>query len=308
MSRRRTLLLAAAGGTLGAVAWAALRGRTQRQRRAHAVLEGGPLIIAHRGGAGLAPENTLAAFTAAAASWAVDMIELDVRATADGHCVAIHDPTVDRTTDGTGNVADFTLADLSALDAGFRYTPDEGASFPFRGRGVHIPTIEEIFEAMPPSMRFTIEVKANEAQRPLFDAIERYGIAHRVVAAGMYDRDRTLFHRYRGAISASTEDMKAWMVARRILLEPLMVARFDVVQMPEQANGSRVLTPAVVRALHRRGVPVHVWTINEPEDMERLLDWGVDGLVTDRPDLLGRVLHARNGRSLAPGHDAAPVH
>lgn len=307
MSRRRTLLLAAAGGTAGALAYAVWRGR-RVPRRAQPVLQGGPLLIAHRGGAGLAPENTLAAFTNAATAWAADMVELDVHATADGHCVAIHDPTVDRTTDGTGAVAAMPLARLAEFDAGFRFTTDGGATFPFRGRGVRVPTIEQLFEALPEPMRFTIEVKAAAAQAPLFDAIERFGIAHRVVAAGMYDRDRTLFHRHRGAISASTEQVRAWIIARRLRVEPLLATRFDVVQVPETHESTRVVDPAMIRALHRRGVPVHVWTVNEPDDMERLLDWDVDGLVTDRPDLLGRVLHARGQRPLAPGHAAASLH
>lgn len=308
MSRRRNLFIAAAGGTAGALAWAVLRGRSQRHRRAHVVLQGGPLLIAHRGGAGLAPENTLAAFTSAASTWAADMVELDVHATADGHCVAIHDPTVDRTTDGTGAIAAMTLAQITELDAGYRFTPDAGETFPFRGRNVRIATIEQIFEALPEPMRFTIEVKAHAAQRPLFDAIERFGISHRVVAAGMYDRDRTLFHRHRGAISASTEDMRAWLVARRLRLDGMLSARFDVVQAPEMSGQRRIVSPAMIRTLHRRGVPVHVWTINDPADMERLLDWGADGLVTDRPDLLGRVLHGRGSRALAAGHVNPPVH
>lgn len=300
MARRRTFLIAAAAGTASAVAWAIVRGRT-KPRRAHPVLQGGPLNIAHRGGAGLAPENTLAAFTSAATTWVADLIELDVHATADGHCVAIHDPTVDRTTDGTGAVATMPLAQIAGLDAGYRFTADGGATFPFRGRGVGIPTIEQVFEALP-DMRFIIEVKAGAAQQPLFDAIDRFGMWQRVIAAGMYDRDRTLFHRHRGAISASTEDVRAWLVARRLRVSALMAPRFDVVQLPEMHEGRRIVDPSLIRSLQRRGIPVHVWTVNDPRDMERLLDWGVDGLVTDRPDLLGRILHARGLRPPAPGH------
>lgn len=306
MARRRTVLFAAAAiGTAGAVSAALLRGR-RRHRRAHPVLEGGPLLIAHRGGAGLAPENTLAAFVPAVREWGADMVELDVHASADGHVVVIHDPTVDRTTDGTGAVADMPLAELRTFDAGYRFSTDDGATFPFRGSGVRIPTLAEVFEALPDA-RFTVEVKAGAAQDPMFDLIERLGIAHRVIAAGMYDRDRTRFERHRGAISASTEQARAWAIARTLRLERLAGAPFDVMQIPETSDGRRIITPALIRAAHRQGIPVHVWTVNDPADMERLLTWGVDGLVTDRPDVLGTVLHRMYGRPLAPGHPSSPT-
>jgi glycerophosphoryl diester phosphodiesterase len=283
------------------VAVAVMRGRSRRARRVHAVLEGGPLLIAHRGGSALAPENTLAAFVPAARIWGADMMELDVHATADGHCVVIHDATVDRTTDGSGAVSHMSLAQLSELDAGYHFTRDGGATFPFRGTGVRVPSIVELFEALP-EMRFTIEVKHGPAQRPLLDAIARFGAAHRVVVAGMYDRDRTLFTHHRGAVSASTEQVRTFITAHRLRVDRFIATPFDVVQVPETHNGDRVVTPRLVRALHRRGIPLHVWTVNDPADMERLLDWGIDGLVTDRPDVLGRVLHLRSGRPLAAGH------
>src|SRR5688572_18850985 len=161
------------------------------RRPIHPALQGGPLLIAHRGGAGLMPENTLAAFISASDDWAADMIELDVHASADGHCVVIHDDTLERTTSGSGPVAARTLAQLKSLDAGYHFTRDGGRTFPFRGLGITIPTIEEVLERLP-KMRLTIEVKTGAAQRPLFAAVERFNATDRVIAAGMYDRDRTL--------------------------------------------------------------------------------------------------------------------
>src|SRR5687768_14873397 len=114
-----------------------------RRAAPHPVLRKTPMLVAHRGGAGLKPENTLAAFLDADALWQADMIELDVHATADGHCVVIHDPTVDRTTNGSGAVAAMTLAELQSLDAGYRFTADGGRSFPMRGQGIRVPTIED---------------------------------------------------------------------------------------------------------------------------------------------------------------------
>jgi glycerophosphoryl diester phosphodiesterase len=274
-----------------------------RPHARHPVVARSPLLIAHRGGAGLAPENTLAAFSLAAGSWAADMIELDVRATADGRCVVIHDATVDRTTDGAGAVAAMPLAQLRELDAGCRFAGADG-SFPFRGVGVTVPTIEEVLEALPSTL-LTVEVKTGAAQRPLFEAIAKFGAADRVIAAGMFNRDRTMFGTYGGAISGSTEQVTAFY-----RFHVLRLARFwrfpcDVVQIPEFHEARRIVTQRLIRDLHAQGVAVHVWTVNFESDMQRLLDWDVDGIISDRPDTLCRVLHQRVGRPLPPGATSA---
>jgi len=270
----------------------------------HAVLGGAPLLIAHRGGAGLAPENTLAAILTGAEVWGADMIEIDVHASSDGHCVVIHDDTVDRTTNGVGAVAQMTLAQLQALDAGHHFTNDGGKTFPFRGQGVRIPTIAEVLQALP-NMRFTVELKAAAAQRPLFQAIDRLGARDRVIAAGMYDRHRTIFSEYRGAISGSMEELQRFYVRYKLGISRFFHPRTDVVQIPEMNGDKRLLTARLVRAFAHHDVPVHIWTVDEAADMHRLLDWGVEGIVTNRPDILAKVLHVRVGRPLPPGHQAA---
>lgn len=291
------LVLGAAVGS--AVGFAMGRRRALARRARHPVLAGAPLLIAHRGGAELAPENTLVAFRQAEEMWGADMIELDVHATADGHCVVIHDPTVDRTTNGTGEVAAMTLEELRQLDAGYHFTPDGGGTYPFRGQGVTIPTIDEVLEALP-RMRFTVEVKTGAAQRPLFDAIRRHRAEHRVIAAGAYNRDRTLFDAYPGPTSASLEEMRAFYVAHRLGLGFAWPLGGEVVQMPEVWGDRRILTPRLVDDIQAHGLDVHVWTVNDPDDMHRLLDWGVDGIMTDRPDLLADILTEREGRPPAP--------
>jgi glycerophosphoryl diester phosphodiesterase len=266
----------------------------------HPILAGAPLLIAHRGGAGLYPENTLHAFERAERCWQADMLELDVRASADGHCVVIHDDTVDRTTDGTGAVADMTLDELRALDAGYRFTRDGGRTFPLRGRGITIPTIDEVLRALP-AIRITVEVKSGDAQRPLFDAIRAHDAEARIIAAGVYDADRTLFGEWTGALSASSERGRRFYALHRLRLGRFTAFGAHVAQSPEFWGRSRIVTPRFVRDVHRGGAHLHVWTVNDTADMERLLDWGVDGLVTDRPDRLAAVLHARTGRPLPPG-------
>jgi glycerophosphoryl diester phosphodiesterase len=227
------------------------------------------------------------------------MIEFDVRLTRDGHCVVIHDPTVDRTTSGTGAVEQSTLAELQKLDAGYRFSPD-GTSFPFRGQGVRIPTIEEVFAALP-TIRFTIEVKTAAVQRALFSAIEKAGATDRIIAAGELRAYRTEFSKWAGCLSAAREDAMPFFLLHQIGLARLAPLRADVLQASEFLGRKRVVTPRFIRDAHARDVLVHVWTINEIPDMHRLLDWGVDGLVTDRPDRLAAVLHERNGRPLPPG-------
>jgi glycerophosphoryl diester phosphodiesterase len=264
------------------------------------VLAGGPLLIAHRGGAGLAPENTVAAFARAVQLWQPDMFELDVHASADGACVVIHDPTIDRTTDGTGSVGQLTLAELQKFDAGYRFTTDGGKTFPFRGKGVRIPTIDEVLAAFP-AMRLTVELKTGAAQKPLFAAVERAQAQDRVIAAAEFRRYRTEFGTWKGCLSACREDALPFLALHYLRLSRFGRMNAHVVQTCERLRGRQIVSPSLIRALHAKNILIHVWTVNERADMERLLDWGVDGIITDRPDRLAAVLHERVGRPLPPG-------
>ena len=140
------------------------------------VREGGVEVIAHRGGWGLWPENTLFAFQNAV-DLGVDMLELDIRGTKDGHIVVFHDSRLRRTTNGTGRVNEFTLEELKKLDAGYQWSPDDGKTFPFRGKGIVIPTLKEVFESFP-EMRISIEIKDREPQMvtSFIDVICKYGV------------------------------------------------------------------------------------------------------------------------------------
>jgi glycerophosphoryl diester phosphodiesterase len=149
-------------------------------------------------------------------------------------------------------------------------------------------------------MRITAEVKSADAQQPLFRAIEEYRAIDRVIAAGERNAYRTIFSTYRGAKSASLEEAMPFFLMHRFLLARFGRVAADVVQTCEIYRGRRILSPRLVRDFHRAGVLVHVWTVNEIADMDRLLDWGVDGVVTDRPDRLAAVLHRRTGRALPP--------
>ena len=264
------------------------------RQSAHPFFHGAPHLIAHRGGAALAPENTIAAIEQAVRRWQPDIVEIDVRATADGHCVLMHDPTLDRTTNGSGPIAAYTLAEVKRLDAGYEFVALDG-THAFRGRGVTVPTIDVVLETFP-DPRFIVEVKIGSAQKPLFEAIERHRAHDRVLAAGERDVDRDLFPGYRGPTSESGDSMRRMYRFHKLHLMPFWKPTTDAVQFPIEYDGRRLVTHRLVRELKRKGLRVHVWTVNDPADMKRLLEWGVDGILSDRPDVLAGVM-GRTGRT-----------
>ena len=261
---------------------------------------GGPLLIAHRGGSGLAPENTLFTFRRALDWWRADLLEIDVQPTRDGDAVVIHDPTVDRTTEGRGPVAEHTVRELAELDAGFRYTPDGGASFPFRGKGVRLTTLRQVLEALPHA-RVNVEIKDARAQEAVWETVKALGAEQRVLIAAGDRKNRARFASYAGPTSAAAQEMYAFFALHKIGLARFYRPSVDAWQMPDRHGSLQVLDPRWVRESHALNMAVHVWTIDEEDDMRRLLSWGVDGIVSDRPDRLARVLHEVAGRPLPPG-------
>lgn len=274
---------------------AANAGGTGRKKRAYLTHER-PLFFAHRGGAKLAPENTLAAFEKGVALGA-DALELDIQTTREGELVVIHDATVDRTTNGTGPVSTFTLAELRKLDAGYRFTPDEGQTFPFRGKGHSILTLSEVFERFP-TLRVNIDLKESTAvrERRLWELIRKMRIEERVlVASGDLHEPILRFRHFSGgrvATSASEKEIRTFVLTHFARATRLLRPAYDALQVPEMHRGVRVVSASMVEAAHRLGLEVHVWTVDERETMERLLSWGVDGIMSDRPDVLAQVMTA----------------
>ncbi len=263
-----------------------------------AYLAGAPLLIAHRGGAALAPENTLVAFERALDWWGADILELDVQPTADGEVVVFHDATLDRTTDGAGPVAARTLAEIQALDAGYCFTPD-GLQYPFRGRGIRVPTLAELLDAFP-GVRINIEIKDGRAQERVWETIRQAGATDRVLIAAGSARNRARLAGYPVPVSAGKEEIAPFIAQLKLPFRPY-TPDVDALQVPYRWKGREVLTPALIDLAQSRNIPVHVWTVDDPALMRTFLKWGVDGIVTDRPDLLGRVLHEHTGRPLPPG-------
>jgi glycerophosphoryl diester phosphodiesterase len=246
-------------------------------------------VIGHRGNRAHAPENTLPSLLEAVAL-GVDAVEFDLHVSRDGVLVLMHDPTLDRTTSGHGAVADHTLAELRTLDAGARFTNRRGEPS-WRGRGVQIPTFDEVVEALPSSLPLIIELKTPAATVPLELAIRRHNIGHRVIVAG-FDAESTRPMRGSSiALGASPPDV-ARLLAPSLLRRPIAAPWFQAMCIPPVYRGIPVPIASLVRAARPHGVMTHVWTVNEPARAQRLWRAGVSGIISDDP---GLILAARAG-------------
>ncbi|BCB02285.1 glycerophosphodiester phosphodiesterase [Bacillus sp. KH172YL63] len=259
--------------------------------------DGRPLVIAHQGGKHLAPGNTIEAFRNATAL-GVDVIETDIHITKDGHLVTIHDPTVDATTNGTGFVKDYTLKELQHLDAAYYFQDLEG-NFSYRGKHVYVPTLEEVFQRFP-DMRVNIEIKDDNPEdrmeeiiEKLWMLIEEYEMEDKVLIASFDQKIINLFESHsngRVATQGGKQEAKKFVLLHKLFLRNLYKSNVDAFQLPLQEGRFDLTNPVLIHGAHRIGLYLHYWTINDKETMERLVDLGADGIITDRPDLLMEVL------------------
>lgn len=246
---------------------------------------GPPRVFAHRGGSALGPENTIAAFDRGLAAGA-DGLELDIRLSADGICVVCHDETLDRTTNATGPVSARTAAELSRVDAGYQFR-DEAGRHPFRGQGINIPTLREVFERYP-AIPLIVEMKLDTEQMGLALAVEvmAAGAVDRVCAAGYGSRSLSAIRQALPAMASSASQMEVRLALYRSWAGwPPMRTAYGGYQVPEHAGTLRVVSRRFIRHAHRAGLEVQLWTIDQASDMERLLGWGADALISNRPDL-----------------------
>jgi len=300
--KRSHIILGLSGLTLVALSFFLT---TAKPRPSHPYLAGmwGELqVMAHQGGDRVWPSNTLYAFEQAA-QLGVDVLELDVHTSLDGELVVIHDDTVDRTTNGTGVVKETLLADLQLLDAGFRWSPERlGQSFPYRGQGLRVPTLIELFEAFP-EYKINIEIKQLEPSiaAQLCDLI-RIQARETDVMVGSFHAEAMKDFRQRCpevATSATPAEIRNFYILTRLSLARLARAPAEALQVPEYQGDLQIVSERFIRAAHRKNMQVHVWTVDEVSDMERLISLGVDGIVTDRPDRLMRAL-GRSGEIALP--------
>ena len=251
-----------------------------------------PWVIAHRGGRGLFPENTMIAFDGSH-QLGVDALEMDVCLTKDGHLVTHHDLTIDRTSDGSGKVIDFTLPELQQFNFGYHFK-DSNGQFAFRKMNVMIPTIDEVMSKYSHQHPLIIEIKNKSengkvAAQKLLDLIQKHNIEDRVIIASFYDNVLKQFRSISDnkIITASTYSETAkYVLSKKLALPFLFKPQSAAVQIPLKAKGINLGKSGFVKMAHKRDMIVHYWTINKPENMKKLINFGVDGIMTDRPDLL----------------------
>jgi glycerophosphoryl diester phosphodiesterase len=266
-----------------------------------------PLIFAHRGGGGEAAESTLAAMQAAVARDPAVVIELDVRRSADGKLVVIHDATVDRTTNGQGRVAALDYRQLAALDAAYCALPGTGrgtapakicrdpaaaARFPLRGKGHHIPLLSEVLAGLPRTTVVGIEVKEPGFEEELVGLLRAHGRPPRLFIGSAQDEVAARLKLLLPAAWHYFPRGAATRLATSVKLADGAMARpaFDVLVIPRAAFGMRLDTAGMVRSAHELGLLVAYFTINDESAMEALLRAGADGIVTDYPGRARRVL------------------
>ena len=253
-----------------------------------------PLVFSHADdtGQGLWPGNTMV-YLEGVANLGVDVLEMDADMTSDGHIVLMHDDTVDRTTNGSGLVSDFTLQALQELEVAGNWTQDDGATTPYQGQGLQIPTVEEVFQRFP-NYPMVIEIKQESPSmaEPFCALIRRYGMSDKVLVPSFSDQAISEFRTAcpEVATAASSDEVRNFVIANFLMATNLLNPAYQALQVPEESGAIPVVIPQFVNSAHDHGLQVHIWTINEEDDMRRFIDLGVDGIMTDRPDILMQVL------------------
>jgi glycerophosphoryl diester phosphodiesterase len=256
-------------------------------------------VFAHRGGSALRPENTLAAFDHGLALGA-DGLEFDVHLSRDGVVVVHHDRTLERTTNGRGLVSDRTAAELAALDAGWNFAaPDHG----YRGTVGGIPTLATVLRRYR-DILMIIELKVNDpilAQRAI-DDIRAADAVDRVALGSFGTRVLRAARAYESRlVTGSSREETRLALYRSWVRWPVRHPHYDAFQVPEFAGMTRVVSPRFIDYAHEDGLAVQVWTVDRAADMQRLLEWGADGIISDRPDIAVDVVRTF-ARSRSAGH------
>jgi glycerophosphoryl diester phosphodiesterase len=240
-------------------------------------------VVGHRGNRAHAPENTIESFAQAVAAGA-DAIEFDVRLTADGVAVVHHDPTVNRTTDGTGEIARLTFEDLKRLDAGAKFSNDAGRNHPYRGKGHRIPRLDEVVEAFP-SMPLLIEIKTPAASNEIRKVLEAHKAEARTLVDSSHPDALKPFRDSEIAYGASRDGVGRlmWEVVTGLAVTP---ASYKALCVPLYYNGLPLPVKRFARVGPKYDWRVHVWTINDTATALDLWKAGVNGIITDDPALM----------------------
>jgi glycerophosphoryl diester phosphodiesterase len=225
-----------------------------------------------------------------------DVLEMDAHITKDGEIVLMHDEKVDRTTDGTGLIEDLTLAELKQLDGAYKWSNDDGQTFPYRGQGIQVPTLRELFEKFP-QMRYVIEIKLTEnpIDKPLCNLIREMNMQEKVVVASFHDDDMAIFRETcpEVATSASRSEVTKFVIMGKVFLSGWDSPQYQSLQVPWEKSESKnipIMTERFIRESHAKNLHVEPWTVDDPKLMKQYIQWDVDGIMTDRPDLMMDVL------------------
>jgi glycerophosphoryl diester phosphodiesterase len=254
-----------------------------------------PLVIAHQGGDGIWPGDTMYAF-AKAVEIGADVLEMDAHITKDGQIVLMHDEEADRTTDGKGLIEEMTLAELKQLDAAYKWSNDDGKTFPYRGQGIQVPTLEELFQKYP-QLHYVIEIKLtqNPIDKVLCDLIRKHNLQDTVLVASFHDESMQNFREAcpEVATSASRGEVTKFVLLGKVFLSGFVRPKYQSIQPPYDPKESMnipIMTERFIREAHSRNIKVEPWTVDDPALMRQYIEWGVDGIMTDRPDLMIEVV------------------
>lgn len=253
------------------------------------------VAIAHRGGAKLRPENTMPAFEHAV-SLGVDALECDVHLSRDGEVVVIHDPTLDRTTNAHGQVAQWRAHDLAQTDAAHQFGPE--SMFPYRGQGIGVPRLDDVLRRWP-TMPVVVEIKGERADLAgrVLEVIREHRADDRVIVGGFSQAVLSEVRRIEPRLltSASSAEVQAALRRSYFFIAPRRTG-FTLFQAPVRLAGKTILSRQFVSTARRAGIPVQAWVVDDESEMRRLVDWGVTGLISDRPDTAVRVAQHATGR------------
>jgi glycerophosphoryl diester phosphodiesterase len=268
--------------------------KSKKNKNIHPFLINSPKVnnIAHRGGKGIGPENTIYTFKKAF-ELGIDILEMDIHSTSDSILVVIHDHSVNRTTNGDGLVLDFNLEELSQLNAGYYWTENDSLDFPFRKLNIPIPTLEDVISLFP-NTKLNIEIKQDLPFIPenLCQLIYKYNLEKNVLIGSFIDG---IIEEFRDicpevATSANISNVKILYGLNLIHLAWIYSPPFEVIELPPYYKDSFILDQQFINTLHKKNIPVYVWTINTPNEMNRLIKLNVDGIITDYPNRLSNII------------------
>jgi glycerophosphoryl diester phosphodiesterase len=250
-----------------------------------------PTLVAHRGGAGVAPENTLLAFKQARDRHGAHQLEMDVHLSRDGVPMVIHDPDVDRITNGKGPVRELTAVECGRLDAAWTFSTDGGRSFPYRGQGIGLATLDEVLQQVPLPAMIDIKDDDEAARLATLATIRAAGAEARVCVGSSVDVVATALAELAPAMARFYPEgaARAFLMAA-LTGRPIPETPYDCLAIPFAEGGREIATAEFIAAAHAHGIAVQVWTVDEPDTMRALMARNADGIQTDRPDVLRAVL------------------